>query len=454
MRYKHLTVLVFFIVQTSIDASEPNPDCLETSEGCPTDSPTTAAPPLCIIGCDSLTVSYCKKVGMNEGTVFDLLDLISLNLNIYLFGLLTLIQVLLSYSKLTDSKRNFSRVCYTLGAFVISIVAILQYVQVFMCPMIYVRLEQNLHLFILLESTILSAILAYMSREWQYLKNMKNLGELNRINIWRELKLETPEIKLNIQSQKGSSQVTIPYSSWWIGGEDSESSGTPAQSPHLTVNQNKLSFISFNYSKKAANEATQNLIEKAKNEHFELTKKAVDTISKSGAETCIVFEEFYPLSALNTGGVNKRGVKRQMYEHYRMLISQPEYKKQAQDYVPPHFFSEYSSKLCVKPENMKLPLFCKSWFFWLFTVLPFPFFNGVLLRLIIKNVYSVEVRKPIVQYLEIRPELDASGVSPVPVMDVSRGYHATHSVMDLIGQENYLEGEGDNPLAELLLLFM
>ena len=32
---------MFFIVQTSIDAYESYPDCLETSEGCAPDSPTT-----------------------------------------------------------------------------------------------------------------------------------------------------------------------------------------------------------------------------------------------------------------------------------------------------------------------------------------------------------------------------------------------------------------------------
>ena len=48
MRFKYLTVLVFFIGQPSINASgnESYPECLETSEGCAptTDSPTTDSP--------------------------------------------------------------------------------------------------------------------------------------------------------------------------------------------------------------------------------------------------------------------------------------------------------------------------------------------------------------------------------------------------------------------------
>merc|ERR1712071_436297 len=98
--------------------------------------------------------------------------------------------------------------------------------------------------------------------------------------------------------------------------------------------------------------------------------------------------------------------------------------------------SEYIEKHTFKPENMKIPLFCRPWFFWLFTVLPFPFFNGVLLRLIITKLYSVEIRKPIVQYIQILPETVRRGVIPVPVMDVSRGYQVTSSVMDLIQQKH------------------
>ena len=58
MRLKYLTILVFFIVQTSIDASgnENYPECLETSEGCAstTDSPTPGSP------ADSSRQDYCQ----------------------------------------------------------------------------------------------------------------------------------------------------------------------------------------------------------------------------------------------------------------------------------------------------------------------------------------------------------------------------------------------------------
>ena len=57
------------------------------------------------------------------------------------------------------------------------------------------------------------------------------------------------------------------------------------------------------------------------------------------------------------------------------------------------------------------------------------------MRLIIKKLYSVEIRKPIFQYIQILPETVGSSVAPVPVMDVSRGYQVTQSVMDLIAQK-------------------
>ena len=73
---------------------------------------------------------------------------------------------------------------------------------------------------------------------------------------------------------------------------------------------------------------------------------------------------------------------------------------------------------------------------WLFTVLPFPCFNGVLLRMIITKFYSVEIEKSLFQYVQILPEIVDSGVAPIPVMDITKGYQVTQSVMDLIEQKH------------------
>lgn len=55
MRLKYLTILVFSIVQTCSYAYEAYPDCLETSEGCAPDSPTTDLP------ADSWSESFCVE---------------------------------------------------------------------------------------------------------------------------------------------------------------------------------------------------------------------------------------------------------------------------------------------------------------------------------------------------------------------------------------------------------
>ena len=55
MRLKYLTILVFSIVQTCSYAYEAYPDCLETSEGCAPDSPTTDLP------ADSRSEGFCVE---------------------------------------------------------------------------------------------------------------------------------------------------------------------------------------------------------------------------------------------------------------------------------------------------------------------------------------------------------------------------------------------------------
>ena len=176
---------------------------------------------------------------------------------------------------------------------------------------------------------------------------------------------------------------------------------------YVSTAQNKLTFLSMKYSKKAADEFTTSIFEQAKSKHYELNKNR-DVHCDVSVEFDPTKERWAPTECM-TGG------------------------------QPPCVtakFSDYSEKLTFKPENMKVPLFCRPWFFWLFTVLPFPFFNGILLRMIIAKFYSVTIKKPIVQYLQILRETVDSGVVPVPVMDITKGYQVTQSVMDLIEQKH------------------
>ena len=161
---------------------------------------------------------------------------------------------------------------------------------------------------------------------------------------------------------------------------------------YISPPQNKLTFLSLEYSKKPADEFTTSIIEQAKSHYHQLN-------NAHKKPCCEVYVEFGPTK-----------------EKYGFFSGNTT-------------VSEFSEKFTLKPENMKLPLFCRPWFFWLFTVLPFPFFNGVLLRMIITKFYSVEIKKPIVQYIQILPE---TGSGTVPVMDISKGYQVTQSVMDLV----------------------
>jgi len=304
---------------------------------------------------------------------------------------------------------------YHLVGLIISIIANHQFVMSFYCTATQWPILPG-HIFFLIEFTLLSVAMAYHSTEWKHLKCVRSLSLLTdpNINIWRELNLETPEILLKIKCYHGEDKPStttyeavepVPYSFWWIG-DDTSKEGDPRElrsrsQTYISTAQNKLTFLSLKYSKKAADKFTTGIIEQEKSKHHELNKHR--------DVHCEVSVEFGPTK-----------------EKWTPIVGPCAKAK----------FSDYSEKLTFKPENMKVPLFCRPWFFWLFTVLPFPFFNGVLLRMIIAKFYSVEIKKPIVQYLQILPETVDSGVVPVPVMDITKGYQVTQSVMDLIEQKH------------------
>ena len=208
----------------------------------------------------------------------------------------------------------------------------------------------------LVESTILSVILAYHSKEWQYLKCVKSMSPITsgKINIWKEIDLETPELSFKIERYVYDTEGTelrttvtkesIPYTSWWVGDETSEGGDSrelrSRSQTLVSPAQNKLTFLSLKCSKKAADESTLKWIENARTE---IIKKGY------GLGPCRIYDDF--------GEPNEKQFK----------------------------------TLTFIPENMKLPVLCRPSVFWLFTVFPLPFLNGLLLRLIVTKFYSIEI---------------------------------------------------------------
>ena len=93
-----------------------------------------------------------------------------------------------------------------------------------------------------------------------------------------------------------------------------------------------------------------------------------------------------------------------------------------------------SYKFTLRPESMPLPLICHTWWFWMFTVLPLPFFNGALLRWIIDSKYVRRVRMKVVRYVEIRPNDRWDDKKDQPDMNKKKGYqypNMFYSDMDL-----------------------
>ena len=283
--------------------------------------------------------------------------------------------------------RETRRKIFHIASFYVSIVLMLQFSHLYVC-------SNRLTEIFIYEYMTICIVFALSSRTWNHLKTMGVVGDGKNFNIWTELKMEeAPEIRIGIDCYHHNGEndkVTtyseiqlIPYSCWWIdtGAGDSNQVESGSKT-YIGTCEDKLTFVDFKYSVKPVDDFTSNVIQKEIKRYYELNKKR--------DVCCNVFLVIMPFHGPN--------------------------------------------KMSLRPKSMPLPLICKTWFFWIFTVLPLPFFNGALIRLLV-NSRCVEVRKKIVYNVEIRPDTVGTKINKnKPHMNPSKGYQLSNMIysdMDL-----------------------
>jgi len=283
--------------------------------------------------------------------------------------------------------RETRRKIFHIASFYVSVVLMLQFSQLYVC-------RNRLTEVFIYEYMTICIVFALSSRTWNHLKTMAVVGDGKNFNIWTQLKMEeAPEIRIGIDCyhmERDNDHVTtyreiqlIPYSCWWIdtGAGDSNQVESGSKT-YIGTCEDKLTFVDFKYSAKPVDDFTSNVIQKEIKRYYELNKK------------------------------------RDMCCNVSLLI------------MPFHG----PNKMSLRPKSMPLPLICKTWFFWIFTVLPLPFFNGALIRLLV-NSRCVEVRKNIVYNVEIRPDTVGTKINKnKPHMNPSKGYQLSNMIysdMDL-----------------------
>lgn len=263
--------------------------------------------------------------------------------------------------------------------------------------------QSNLIIFYLVEYTIVCLILAGCSRTWNHLKNIQGDSRDGQRFIRRQL-TAVPEIRMKIEcyhykensstdsrgnrtsSNDRSVSFTktelMPYTTWWIEGDLSHSETL------METYRGKFTFVSLDYEVSEANEFTKNAIKSWKLRVYD-THKWRDS-------HCDVTVEFFA----QTG----------------------------------------ASKFSLKKDDMEIPWYCKPLNFWLVSFLPLPFFNGALIRWYVNNTLSVEERRSIVRYVEIREGCEE--VNHVkPASDSDRGFQ--QSIV-----ENFVENMDEVGLVE------
>jgi len=296
--------------------------------------------------------------------------------------------------------RKIRRIIFSIASFYMSIMITFQLIQLSVC-------EHQLIMHFITEYLIICLLFALSSRTWNHLKIMRVVGDGKNFNIWKELKIDAaPEVRINIecwhyetvhytdsegnkktrQEKRVTHRATeyVPYSCWWIGdGIGDPNAIESASKTYVGTFENLMTFVAFEYSVQAVDGFTTNTIEEARNHYYQVNRYRDDHCD-----------------------------------------------------VGTHLHAEHGpNKISLRPESMPVPLICQTWFFWLFTVLPLPFFNGALIRLIVDSKYSVEVRKSVVRFIEIRPGTVGTTVNQVkPHMNPSKGYQLSnmlYSDMDL-----------------------
>ena len=271
---------------------------------------------------------------------------------------------------------------------------------------------------LIIELTIISVIYGHSSRTWNNLKNLKIIKEGKNFNIFKELKLDSaPEIVFNIECSSSDGEnttvsfrdtVKIPYTCWWAGTGDIDPNGLEtASKTYVGTTKSKMTFVTFEYAFKEADEFTKGYLEQKKQELYEMNKNRDERCDvwlniHVPSQDSTAINTFNKIQAFSSGG---RGQE--------FSISS----------------IKNTDKFALKPDSMKMPIICKRVFFWLFTILPLPFFNGALLRLIINTKYSYEVKKNIVRYVEIKQGTIGTAYNQIrPPMDPSRGFQLTNAL--------------------------
>jgi hypothetical protein len=296
--------------------------------------------------------------------------------------------------------RKIRRIMFSIASFYMSIMLTCQLIQLSVC-------ENQLIMYFITEYFMIVLLFALSSRTWNHLKIMRVVGDGKNFNIWKELKIDAaPEIRINIEcwhwetvhytdsegnrKTRQEKRVThtateyVPYSCWWIGdGIGDPNAIESASKTYVGTFADLMTFLAFEYSVQAVDGFTTNTIEEARNHYYQVNRYRDDHCD-----------------------------------------------------VRTNIHAEHGpNKLSLRPESMPVPLLCQTWFFWLFTVLPLPLFNGALIRLIVDSKYSVEVRKTVVRFIEIRPGTVGTQMNSVrPHMNPSKGYQLSnmlYSDMDL-----------------------
>jgi len=267
---------------------------------------------------------------------------------------------------------------------------------------------------------LIALIYARFSRAYQVLKLLKlNEGNRRHFDFWKHIyadAIPTIDVKVDCYhrhvsngrwetvavyeegKQTGTKQVwkedverrhtlvtteNIPYTTWWIGDGKIPTCCCPqeveSQSKTLDIgpHEGKMTFAQFSYSCEAADDYTKKALRDAKTAIYDKYK---DKKRCCKIDTCEVTEPEF---------VYEKGIE----------------------------------KIVLKPESLELPDFCKPGQFWKYTVLPLPYFNGAKIRQIIDEELSIDFRKNIVRYVEIKPDTVGTWNNSVkPGVDTSRGY--------------------------------
>jgi len=269
----------------------------------------------------------------------------------------------LSKGKCLQGRRLFSE----LSGWVTSISISLHIYEAIYCGAIsgYAPVAVNVSILNIVILTVLMLIFSWRARTRKFIKGAKGDSQEGQKLIYEYIK-NIPTVSISIQcyhykrvtTGSGKNKKTrrkkvttytgsesVPYSGWWADGDLSSSE------TFIETQPGKYTFISMHYDIKYADEHTSREVTAAKSDAY------------------------------------RRHQHRD--QHCDTTIHM------AVDHGPIKF------SLC--PEGMSRPLISRGWFYYLTSILPVPFFNGMVTRRIINMFYSCEVHRNIDRFIEIKP---------------------------------------------------